>query len=143
MRVRTRLSLGLVATVLAAGCAQGNVFELAVGDCFQHAEDDAEEVADVEVVDCEQPHDNEVFHTFDLEGDEFPEEQVMWAAIEDECLGSPFESYFGVSYDESEVLAFPITPTEQSWDAADDRTVVCAGSIDGEQVEGSLQGSGR
>jgi hypothetical protein len=74
---------------------------------------------------------------------EYPSDEELIAAIEAECLDPAFADYFGEPYETSEIEVFPITPTPESWDEADDREVVCAGYIDGERVEGSLQGSGR
>jgi hypothetical protein len=138
----TRLALFLAAALVAGACS-GSVFTLSVGDCFQDDAAGETEVTDVETVDCDEPHDNEVFHTFELEGEELPDEDELFAVIERECIDDNFEDYFGAPYETSEIEVFPITPTQQSWDEADDREVVCAGFVPDERVEGSLQGSGR
>jgi hypothetical protein len=143
MQVRHRLALVTAAAVLVTACSETVVFSLDVGDCFQDDEAGAAEVSDVETVDCDEPHDNEVFHVFELEDGEYPSDEELIAAIEAECLDPAFADYFGEPYETSEIEVFPITPTPESWDEADDREVVCAGYIEGEQIEGSLQGSGR
>jgi hypothetical protein len=141
--VRVRSTLFVASVALVASACSSEVFSLEVGECFQDVAAGETEVENVETVDCDEPHDNEVFHTFELEGDEFPDDATLLGAIEDECLDPVFEDYFGAPYETSEIEVLPITPTPESWEQADDREVVCAGFIPEEQVEGSLQGSGR
>lgn len=143
MRTPSRLAAVAMLVVVAAACSDSEVFSLEVGQCFQLPEDEPEEVTGVEVVDCEQPHENEVFYTFELEAERFPGQEAATAAAEEECYGAPFEDYIGQPYQSSQVEVFSITPTRVSWQDADDREVVCALWIPEEQVEGSLQGSGR
>jgi hypothetical protein len=143
VHVRTRLAFLAIAAVALSACGETTVFSLSVGECFQDDAAGAAEVTDVETVDCDEPHDNEVFHTFELGGDEYPSDDEIIAAIEEECLDPTFADYFGEPYETSEIEIFPITPTAESWEEVDDREVVCAGYIEGERVEGSLQGSGR
>lgn len=143
MHVRNRIALVAAATVLISACAEATVFSLSVGECFQDDATGAAELTDVETVDCDEPHDYEVFHVFDLGGDEYPSDDELIDTIGAECLESTFTEYFGEPYETSEIELAPITPSPDSWEEADDREVVCAGFIPGEQVEGSLQGSGR
>ena len=143
MRPLARLCLVVSTAILTTACGGGSVFRLDAGDCFQDPEGQEEEITDVEVVDCDEAHDNEAFHTFDLSGDEYPEEDELIAVIDEECFGEAFEDYVGEPYETSELEVFPITPTQGSWDDADDREVACAVFIPGEQLEGSVQSSGR
>ena len=56
---RAVVLLGLV-MALAAGCGgEGNVFDLAEGDCYNY--DESEEVTDVDFVPCDEPHQREVY----------------------------------------------------------------------------------
>ena len=141
MRLRTTATAA--ACVLAvAGCGLvggGNVFELAVGDCFDDTAGD--EISDVPVVDCAEPHDNEVFHVFDVPDGDFPGEATLLQAAEVTCLPA-FEDYVGTTVASSRLEVFPITPTEASW-AGGDREIVCA-LYDGDlaELEGSMRDSG-
>jgi hypothetical protein len=140
---RHRLPAVLVtAAIVTAGCG-GQVLSVEVGDCFQDPEGGEAEVVDVETVDCDEPHDNEVFHVFELPEGDFPGEDAIAEAFVAECVDQRFEAFVGTPYLESEVDAFPLAPTEGSWDRADDREVICAAYVPGERVEGSLQDSGR
>ena len=62
-----RLTLVLLAFVLgvaatACGDDGGNVFSLEAGDCFDLDGATGEEVSDVPIVECSEPHDAEVFY---------------------------------------------------------------------------------
>lgn len=141
---RTALPLTLL---LLAACTQGNVFALEEGVCFDDTgppSDGSEvaEVAEVPIVDCGAPHDNEVYATFELPDGQYPGEEQVVRLAEQGCL-ERFEGYVGTSYEQSELSLFTLFPTEETWTAADDREVVCAVFLDGGQLEGSVEGSGR
>jgi hypothetical protein len=119
---------------------EGNadVMTLRVGDCFDNI--DATEISQVPVVPCADAHDNEVFHAFALEGDEWPGD----AAVQEEALAAcdpAFEDFVGVAYDESTLDWSLIFPTEASWNEFDDREVQCVLFDPAGQVEGSLAGA--
>lgn len=145
-RNRWILSLLLAAVLLVSGCGLlggGNVFELAVGDCFGDTDDaDGGRISDVPIVACSEPHDREVFHTFTVADGEFPGEDALMAQAEDLCI-PVFEEYVGAAYGSGSRLGIlPITPTQGSWDNGD-REVVCAlYDLQGAQLEGSMEGSG-
>lgn len=144
MRARTAPLTVLLVALVAAGCGflnSGNVFELAVGDCFDDSSGTDTELSDVPVVDCAEPHDNEVFFTFDMADGDFPGDDAILAEAESRCLPA-FEDYVGLDYASSQLDIFPITPTEGSWSNGD-REVICAlYDLDLAKLEGSMQGSG-
>lgn len=119
---------------------EADVFSLQVGDCFND-EGAGGEISDVPAVPCEESHDNEVYHSFEVEGDEWPGDEAIATAAEDEC-GPQFETFAGISYDESVLDWGPITPTEGSW-SQDDREILCIVWDSEGPVEGSLEGAGR
>ena len=114
----------LAAMLLATACTQGNVFSLEVGQCFNDPEE-TDEISDVAIVDCAETHNNEVYHLFDIPGDDFPGRAAISDISTEGCIDA-FESFVGTSYATSDFGIFPISPTEDSWDRADDREVVCA-----------------
>ncbi len=130
--------------LLGGGCGLldggGTVFELSVGDCFDRSSEDGE-ISDVPIVDCDEPHDSEVFHTFEVEGDgEYPGGEALLAQAEEQCLPA-FADYVGLDYANSTLDIFPITPTDGSWSEGD-REVVCAlYDLEQEELEGSMQGA--
>jgi hypothetical protein len=106
---------------LTIGCG-GNVFSLEVGQCFNDPESFVE-VSDVSVVDCGESHDNEVYHLFDLTGDDFPGETQAQDLASAGCLDA-FAPYVGLDYESSSLAIGYLAPSEQSW-KGDDREVVC------------------
>jgi len=136
-----QIRLILLMALLAAACGGGNVFSLEVGTCFDDT--DETEVSSVPLVDCAEPHDNEVFAVFDYtETDTFPGAEAMNQAAHELCVAE-FEAFVGLGYLESELNVFPITPTEGSWDDGD-REIVCAlYNVDLSKLTGSMEGAAR
>lgn len=146
VRVGRPASRGLVlvvsgALLVACTSSSTDVFSLNVGDCFQDPDTTVDEIREVETVDCEEPHDNEVYAVFDLPDGDFPGADAISEASLDGCL-ERFEDFVGTPYPESELYATWLFPTESSW-GEDDREVVCVLFAQGEQLEGSMEGSGR
>ena len=133
--------LFLLTALLAAACGGGSVFTLQVGTCFDHS--DEAEVSSVPEVDCSEPHDNEVFAVFDYEAsDTFPGSSAMNEAAQELCIAE-FEAYVGLSYQESALEVFPITPTQRGWESGD-REIICAlYNIDLSKLTGSMEGAAR
>jgi hypothetical protein len=133
------------ALALVFAACSGNVFDLAAGDCFDDGDiavgSEVEEIGDVPVVDCSEPHDNEVYATVTVEGDSFPGDQQV-ADHADRVCHAAFEDFVGLDY-QSSVLDFGwLVPTTDSW-AAGDRLVTCfIYRLDLEKVSGTLADSG-
>ena len=128
----------LIVATLSAACVGGNVFTLEVGTCFDDV--DEAQISSVPEVDCSEPHDNEVFAVFDYTAsDSFPGAETMNQAAHELCVAE-FEAYVGLSYVESELNVFPITPTDGSWDTGD-REIICAlYNLDFSKLTGSWRG---
>ena len=142
--MRGPASLAAVATLIVLSACSGNVFDLAVGDCFDDGDmvlGDVQELSDVPLVECDQPHDNEVYAVVTIGGERFPGDVAVHDQADDVCLGA-FEGFVGFDY-ETSVLDFGwLVPTEETW-AAGDRVVACfVYRMDLEKVSGSLQGAG-
>jgi hypothetical protein len=130
------------ALVLAACGSDVAANDVEVGQCTN--QDLTGSVGEIDTVDCEESHTAEVFALFDLEGDDFPgAEEVTTLAIEG-CTGDRFEAYVGLPYQESEIFSEPLAPSEETWNEADDRTVICfAVASDGSASEGSVKDANR
>jgi hypothetical protein len=111
---------------------------LKVGDCFDDQSD--ESVRTLPVVPCGHPHDNEIYAVFDLPGDSWPGQDDVARQSAEGCLG-PFTDYVGTPLADSTLEAFPITPSEQSWEKFDDRQVLCVADDPGGRLVGSVAGS--
>lgn len=117
-----------------------NVNDLTVGDCWDDPSDTSSSILEVELVDCADPHDNEVYLLTDLADGAYDAERVE---IESDaaCLDA-FFGYVGLVYEESALGYFTLTPTEDSW-AAGDREVICSlYDFELKKLVGSMEGSG-
>jgi hypothetical protein len=157
-------ALGLVGMSLVAACSsesdtdeserneqgeieQGGevgVFALREGDCFdQPASGD---ISSVQAVPCDEPHENEIFALYDLDGERFPGETEVQQQGTEGCQGTRFEEFVGLSYQQASselgLGAGAITPSRESWEEADDREVICiAYNLDDSPLEGSVEGA--
>lgn len=137
--------IGLIALAVAlAACSAGNVFSLDVGTCFDDVEEFSEEgsgeVADVPIVECSEPHDNQVFAKFDLPDGDFPGQAGVQASAEDGCI-ERFEDFVGLAYADSRYVASSLTPTDQTWGDGDREVVCFLYDIDLQKLEGTAEGT--
>ncbi len=132
-------SASLVALALVLAACGGNAFELETGQCLN--EPDSEEVIDVEIVDCAEPHDLEVYRTDDLPDQNFDPALIDSLSFEI-CLDA-FDGFVGTPYVDSELDIYYLVPSEESWSEGD-REVVCAVyDLSGAQLTGSAENIGR
>lgn len=118
-----------------------DAFEMFVGDCFDDGAFESTEISEVPGVPCSDPHDNEVYATFDIAGDWPGDERVEELA--DEGCYERFANAIGKSYEESVIAFTTIYPTQGSWKQRDDREVICVGyHMEFEKLTGSILGSG-
>ncbi len=128
-------------SLAACGGDEGNVFFLEVGQCFADAVGTGE-VAEVDIVDCAEPHLNEIYAVESLPDGDFPlltidEDAAML------CLEA-FESYVGIEYAYSIYDVNLLQPTMRTWNELDDREVVCfLFDINGKTKTGTARASGR
>ena len=143
MRGPLRTLAGLFALTLLLAACSGNVFELAVGDCFDDGDlalGELEEVGEVPLVECSEPHDNEVYAVITVDGDVFPGEQAIQAHADEVCLDA-FDPFVGLDYQSSALDFGWLVPTADSWEMGD-RVVACfVYRLDLEKVSGTLEGS--
>lgn len=119
---------------------QDSVFSLRVGDCTIDVPDG--DASEIPVVPCAETHDNEVYYAFDLDGDAWPGEEAVQTAAVETCVAE-FEKFIGISYDETALEWWPITPTEASWNGLNDREIYCLAYDPATPIEGSLSGAAR
>jgi hypothetical protein len=119
--------------------------ELRVGDCFQDWENalsgDVAEITEVSAIPCSQPHDNEVYHLFELSaGGDFPGDESIERLAIDGCF-QPFEAFVGRDYASSRLDYGWVVPTSASW-SQDDREIVCfLFDLEYRDLTGSMRGS--
>ena len=116
--------------------------DVEVGQCSN--QDLTGSVGEIDTVDCEDSHTLEVFAVYDVEGNDFPGVEEITAEALEGCTGDRFEDYVGVPYAESDIFYDSLAPNEQTWNEADDRTVICfAVSSDRSATEGSVKDANR
>ncbi|MBM4183970.1 MAG: hypothetical protein FJ207_07055 [Gemmatimonadetes bacterium] len=119
-----------------------DVFEVHVGDCFNDEAFENTEISELPAVPCSEPHDNEVYATFDIAGEWPGEERVEELAYEG-CLDR-FAAAIGKGYEDSVIDYTTLYPSEGSWKQRNDREVVCVGyHMEYEELTGSILGSRR
>ena len=145
MRWSLRTSASLAVSVLVlASCSSNFVEDLKPGDCFDDETANGEileEVQTVPMVDCNDPHDNEVYANLDAVDGDFPGNEALLEEGLTRCLPL-FESYVGSPYDTSRLDIFPITPVAEGW-ADGDRNITCVlYDLDLNKLTGSMKSSG-
>ena len=117
---------------------------LTVGSCVNGIDEGATLTTETtRQVDCASPHENEVVASLEYAPDgAFPGEAELFAFASRHCP-TAFESYVGISFQESSLEILPVMPTDLSW-AEGDRTIVCVVlTTDGSELTGSVRGSRR
>lgn len=114
-----------------------SAFSVQVGDCL--GGEAIGEVSSFDGVPCDQPHDSEVFLTFDVADGDFPSDAVLNERAQTDCLAA-FEPFVGLSFEESIYGISWLVPTVQTWDQADDREIVCLiNNFDGTKKSGTAK----
>ncbi len=135
--------LGLV-LALSVACGGGNVFDIGVGDCFNYEE--SEEISDVELIQCDDPHQREVYAVVSIEvaaGLAYPGDSRVGEVAWNLCL-ERFDEFVGTPYFDSVLDIETFLPTRDSWEDIDDREVTCLlYDIEDLYMEGTMRGSGR
>ena len=122
---------------------QASVPELQTGDCFNDPEpDQLDAIDEVEVLPCDQPHDNEIFYSFTLAEGAMPAQDEIFDLSASQCLPA-FDAFVGIEFELSEMDVFPLTPTVEQWDAGH-RTIHCVlFNLDLSELVGSARGAAR
>jgi len=154
-KAHTRTAL-LATAVVVVGCSAAernedgelavagslDAFAIEIGDCYDDEVQISGQVSDVPGVPCAEPHDNEVFATFELTEGGWPGDERVIELANDGCFDR-FEPYVGATYEESVLMITTLTPSERSWSQVNDREVVCvAYHMDLDKLEGSVRGTG-
>lgn len=111
-------------SVIGSFFGQGNVFSIKVGDCFNQPVVDAEEIMNVDIVDCSEPHDYEATKSVILPDGAYPGEDAIYERGDTDCHAA-FSEYTGQSYETFTDYDFDYYwPTTGSW-ANGDREILC------------------
>jgi hypothetical protein len=155
----TGVAIALMGAVFLAGC-QGNspaeqsvdvgedavvsqpVLQLEVGTCLMDLSTPlGADLSDIPTIDCELPHESEVFAEITLEGTGYPGVDDIVDAAVGSCM-QEFGQFVGIDHAASALDFAYYYPTPSSW-AVGDRSVFCVVFEPGFLVEGTLEGSKR
>lgn len=145
MRYLSALVVSLALASMLVACQAGNESgsgSLKVGDCYSlgnsvDANDD--NIVIYSVVDCASTHDGEVFSVFDYpNASGWPGYEAIGTVQQSRCE-TDFQSYVGISWEQSMYTINYIAPTESSW-ASGDQTIKCRLE---DASSGKLTGSAR
>ena len=127
----------------AIGPGETIVFDITAGDCLNDASQMGD-VSTVPVVDCDKPHDSEVYAVIVMTDGEYPGDETVVQQADDGCRAE-FEKFVGIPASESRYMFNALYPTEESWNGGD-REILCRVALvtDGaiQKVTGSLKGAG-
>ncbi|MEM9465372.1 MAG: hypothetical protein AAGA90_08350 [Actinomycetota bacterium] len=137
MSMRAHLtSLLAILAIAASACSSNNVTDLEVGDCFDDPDEGTTLISNVDMVDCAEPHDNEVYHVYAISSLRTDDQYF------EDCLAE-FEGYVGSDYATSEIFLSYITPTADGLSQGADEVICIAFLEPPNKLTGSVRGSGR
>lgn len=125
------------------------VLEVGVGDCLL-ASQVGVEIGALRVVDCTEPHEQEVYAVEPYVGadgrtpEDYPGEAALTTFAEGRCL-ELFAEYVGVDYRDSSLFFTYLLPSPRGWQGAGqeaDRSVMCVVTTTGDQLTASVRDAG-
>lgn len=120
---------------------EADAFAIRVGDCLESM-DFSDELITVPVIPCAEPHDSEVYASVDLPDGDYPGPEEVAAQAEELCYDE-FEGFVGIPWDASGLEYGYLSPTQESWERAGDREVLCMVWDPAGPTTGSLAGADR
>ncbi|HEY7023423.1 MAG TPA: septum formation family protein [Candidatus Limnocylindrales bacterium] len=137
------VSVALAATFAACqNTVSGSA--LKVGDCFNYTNTTDVEGNSVEshaIVDCAEPHEEEVFSVFDYpNASGFPGYEQIGSVQQMQCE-SDFQTYVGVGWEESGYVISYDSPDEQTWAGGDHAIHCLLADGNGGKLTGSARGT--
>lgn len=136
----------VVIAIVVAGLVDGSrsAASLQPGECVLAPEGD--QVLDVDIVDCAEPHQLEVIGSVVLGGESYPGDQEAFRRALEECEPI-FADYVDVEYELSMWVLNVFTPTREGWEEGE-RSATCLvfqfdETLDYADVTDSARSSGR
>ncbi|MCP3853830.1 MAG: hypothetical protein GY698_03715 [Actinomycetia bacterium] len=121
-----------------------SILQLTVGDCVVDELSAAEDIAQVGVVSCSQPHQSEVYAVLTDPAPDavpWPGPEALIEASASGCLAE-FEPYVGQTFEESALDVLTVLPTAETWPEGD-RDILCiATRLDGRDLDATVRDSG-
>jgi hypothetical protein len=98
--------------------------DIATGDCFDDPSGALEDAEVVVVHTCSEPHDDEVYATLEMPGNDWPGLDTVDQWADTHCLDA-FKPYVGTRYETSVLEIGWYYPLEESWVKYDDHKISC------------------
>lgn len=150
MRINSRVTLALALALILSGCTSGlptqveggdsesvTVFDLSLGECVNDAAIPVgSDLKDLPTVNCDEPHDSELYAILGVTGSSYPGEQELDAQGKERCARA-FGDFIGIPFAESALEFRFYYPTASSW-AQGDRSLYCLAFDPGLMVSGTL-----
>lgn len=147
------IGLVVIVVVIAVGVIgrdflSGNVSDLRVGDCFDDpvaAGGTATEVEHVQHHPCSEPHQFEVFASFEFPGDRaapFPGDSGFDTFVNDHC-DPAFTAFVGIAEADSSLTWVAYQPLEAGWTTGDREITCFLQDRNLDKLTGSVQGTAR
>lgn len=127
--------------VPSASLAPSGVVSLKLGDCLDAVALEDEDVTTNPVVDCDSPHDLEIFFETEITGKDFPSNETLNSLGRETCL-TAFAGFVGKAFADSTLDFRYYYPTESSWNRGD-HSIDCAIFDPNGTVNGSLANANR
>ncbi len=112
--------------------------DVAVGDCFNGYLEAS--ISEIVRVPCDLPHEYEVYHEFQVTGEEYPGTWTTRKIAVEGCL-SQFETLEGRDYQLSELDVAYLYPSAESWRNGDQAVMCVAFDTTGADLVGNAVGS--
>lgn len=140
-----RPTVAAIALVLLSSACAGSLEQLAVGDCFDDWDglelDAVQEVESVPIVDCSEPHDNELYLVERLPDGPFPGDTAMEEMAVGTCFDA-FAEFVGTPYEDSRLDFGFLISTDEMWDSGV-RTISCfVWDVEFLKLTGSMRNAG-
>ncbi|MGN9908653.1 DUF4190 domain-containing protein [Phytohabitans sp. LJ34] len=123
-------------TTSLADSGDVNVQRLTPGQCLNGLKEGSA-IRDLPAVPCTQPHEGEVFATFDLADGDFPGDTEVGKLAEDGCVDR-LKTYSAKAADDPNVEIYFLHPTQTSWRLGD-QGVACVAMSSTGKVTGSIK----
>jgi hypothetical protein len=120
----------------AATFAPTGQIELAVGDCLNQEDLEDGDASTDPLVDCDKPHDLEVFASLTLDDGDYPSVETLVSFGTKKCANE-FTKFVGIDFGISALDFQYYYPTESSW-ATGDRGLDCVVFDPTQKTTGSL-----
>lgn len=121
--------------------AEADASPVEVDDCIN--DPGLKSVSEISAVPCGELHDFEAFASTLMPDGDYPGVPAANTAASDFCTAE-FADFVGLEYDASVLAMLYFYPTEENWDSAGDRGILCFVAEEGETpVTGSLEDAAR